>query len=89
MGMSNRIGRRIMTTICDCLVSDKDKNISQVTVTLHGNYSDPTRATNACKKKLGVKRLLVQGIETDVKYYSMPIDKFVTEADQVSETKEK
>ena len=88
MGMSNRIGRRVMTTTCDCLIVDKNNNTSQETVILYGNYTDPTRATNACKKKLGVKRLLVQGIQSTTKYYSMPVDKFITEADHVSETKE-
>lgn len=88
MGMSTRIGRRINTTVCDCLIVDKDMNTVQREVVLHGDYSNITRATNACKKKLGVKRLLVQGIQTTSKYYSMPIDHFIEEADQVSETKE-
>lgn len=87
MGMSTRIGRRIVSTTCDCIIVNSDNNTERKTVTLSGDYSNETRATNACKKKLGVKRLLVQNISTDSTYYSMPIDTFIKNADKVNTTK--
>ena len=86
--MSTRIGRNVVSTTCECIIVNKDNNTEKKTVTLAGDYSNEVRATNACKKKLGVKRLLVQNISTDTCYYSMPIEKFVKNADKVTVTKE-
>lgn len=86
MGMSTRIGRNVVSTTCECIIVNKDNNTEKKTVVLAGDYSNETRATNACKKKLGVKRLLVQKISTDTHYYSMPIDTFVKNADKVTGT---
>lgn len=86
MGMSTRIGRNIVSTTCECIIVNKDNNTEKKTVTLAGDYSDEVRATNACKKKLKVKRLLVQNIHTDRRYYSMPIETFVKNADRVTTT---
>jgi hypothetical protein len=65
---------------------NKDNNTEKKTVTLAGDYSNEVRATNACKKKLKVKRLLVQNISTNIRYYSMPIETFVKNADRVTTT---
>ena len=86
MGMSTRIGRNIVSTTCECIIVNNDNNTEKKTVVLAGDYSNETRATNACKRKLKVKRLLVQNISTDIRYYSMPIEKFVKSADKVTVT---
>lgn len=86
--MSTRIGRNVVRTTCECIIVNKDNNTEKKTVVLAGDYTNETRATNACKKKLGVKRLLVQSIRTDTRYYSMPIDTFVKNADKVTVTEE-
>lgn len=86
MGMSTRIGRNIVSTTCECIIVNKDNNTEKKTVTLAGDYSNEVRATNACKKKLKVKRLLVQNISTNIRYYSMPIETFVKNADRVTTT---
>lgn len=86
MGMSTRIGRNIVSTTCECIIVNKDNNAEKKTVTLAGDYSNEVRATNACKKKLKVRRLLVQNISTNIRYYSMPIEKFVKNADKVTVT---
>ena len=82
MGLSTRIGRRIMSTTCDCLIVNDKNDTEKKTVILAGDYSNETRATNACKKRLGVKRLLVQRISTESNYYSMPISEFVKHANK-------
>lgn len=86
MGMSTRIGRNIVSTTCECIIVNKDNNTEKKTVTLAGDYSNEVRATNACKKKLKVKRLLVQNISTNIRYYSMPIETFVKNADRITTT---
>lgn len=86
MGMSTRIGRNVVSTTCECIIVNKDNNTEKKTVVLAGDYSNETRATNACKKKLSVKRLLVQKISTYIRYYSMPIETFVKNADKVTVT---
>lgn len=86
MGMSTRIGRNVVSTTCECIIVNKDNNTEKKTVTLAGDYSNEVRATNACKKKLKVKRLLVQNISTNTRYYSMPIETFVKNADRVTVT---
>ena len=58
----------------------------ETTVELYGDYSDITRATNACSKKLGCKRVLVKSVKLDAFYASMPLEKFIAEADQISRT---
>ena len=88
MGMSTRIGRNVVRTTCECIIVNKDNNTEKKTVVLAGDYSNETRATNACKKKLGVKRLLVKSIRTNTRYYSMPIETFVKNADKVTVTEE-
>lgn len=85
MGVSTRIGRRISTTRCTCMYIE-DNVPKHVEVLVDGNYNDLTRLTNACKKKLNVKQLLVESFEQTCRYYSMPIDTFVKYADQVTET---
>lgn len=84
--MSTRIGRNVVSTTCECIIVNKDNNTEKKTVVLAGDYSNETRAANACKKKLGVKRLLVQKISKDIRYYSMPIEMFVKNADKVTVT---
>ena len=84
--MSTRIGRRIMRTTCECLIVNNKNNTEKKTVILEGNYSNETRATNACKKRLGVKKLLVQNISTESTYYSMPIDTVVKYANKIKST---
>ena len=84
--MSTRIGRNVVSTTCECIIVNKDNNTEKKTVTLAGDYSNEVRATNACKKKLKVKRLLVQTISTNIRYYSMPIETFVKYADRVTTT---
>lgn len=82
MGLSTRIGRRITSTTCECLIVNSENNTEKKTVILSGDYTNETRATNACKKRLGVKRLLVQHISTESNYYSMTISEFVKHADK-------
>lgn len=75
-----------MRTTCECLIVNNKNNTEKKTVILEGNYSNETRATNACKKRLGVKKLLVQNISTESTYYSMPIDTFVKYANKIKST---
>ena len=84
--MSTRIGRNVVSTTCECIIVNKDNNTEKKTVVLAGDYSNEVRATNACKKKLKVKRLLVQNISKNTRYYSMPIETFVKNADKVTVT---
>lgn len=87
MGMNTRVGRRIVVTHCKCLVVMKnDKDVKRMEVDLYGDYSDITRATNACVKKLKSKRVLIESIQQDSFYASMPVETFVKNADQVSRT---
>lgn len=86
MGLKTRIGRRVVKTTCECVVFDKTKKMRETNVELYGDYSDITRATNACIKRLGCKRVLVKSVKLDAFYASMPLEKFIAEADQISRT---
>ena len=86
MGLKTRIGRRVVKTACECVVFDKKNKMRETVVELYGDYSNITRATNACSKKLGCKRVLVKSVKLDAFYASMPLEKFIAEADQISRT---
>lgn len=85
MGMKTRIGRRIVTTICDCSYIDDGHNVKHATVKIGGDYYDLKRARNACAKKLGVPNLMVEHMEQKAYYASMPMEKFLQEADKITE----
>lgn len=86
MGMSTRIGRRVTVTKCDCMIVDESNDVSEEQVVLYGDYNDMTRAQNAVRKKLQNNRVLVKAIHQSYFYASMPIEKFLDEADQITET---
>ena len=85
MGMNTRIVRRIVYTICDCSYIDDGNNVKHATVKLGGDYYYLERARNACAKKLGVPNLMVEHMEQKAYYASMPMDKFLQEADKITE----
>ena len=86
MGMSTRIGRKVTVTTCTCVIVN-GRDVEHEEVELYGDYNDVTRATNAVRKKLGTQQVLVESVKHRSAYYSMPIEKFVQEADQVTERK--
>lgn len=86
MGMSNRIGRKITTNTCICLVAgDGAKDVQEVTVTVYGNYKTEDSLQNACRKRLGNKRLLLKSVSKTQLYYSMPAETFMQYADKITD----
>lgn len=85
MGMSKRIGRRIRENTCHCVILDDDNNISRVDVILYGEYGNETRRENAVRKKLQRKRFMIESMDTRDMYVSMPVEKFIEDADQITE----
>lgn len=81
----NRIGRRVFTTMCHCLMYDKDNNPVEIDVPLLGNINSIERATTKAAKQLGTQRVIVKSMETNSYYYSMPISEFINNADKVTE----
>ena len=81
----NRIGRRIYTTDCHCIMYDKDNNPVEIDVPLLGNINDLNRATTKVAKQLGTQRVIVKSMETNSYYYSMLTSEFIKHADKVTE----
>ena len=71
-----RIGRRIQ--ICHCIgkVVAKGKLID-FEYDLYGDYSDPMKATNALRQRLGDSSILITSVEVESDYYSIPIRLFL------------
>lgn len=84
MGAMTRICRTIPVTICDCIYIDENNNSCQADVKLYGDFTNLTRATNACKKKLNRTRVLVRGIKKETYSASMPMETFLENADHVN-----
>lgn len=81
MSMSTRIGRYINVVTCNCVVVDEQNNVTHEQVKLYGDYTIEKRIQNAVKRKLGNERVLVESHQKDTYYASMPIEKFIKEAD--------
>lgn len=81
----SRIGRRIYTTDCNCLMYDKENNPVEIDVPLLGNINSIERATTKASKQLGTQRVIVKSMETHSYYYSMPVSEFIKHADKVTE----
>ena len=79
-----RICRTIPVTICDCIYMDENNNSCQADVKLYGDFTNLTRATNACKKKLNRTRVLVKNISEEEYSVSMPMEAFMANADHVT-----
>jgi hypothetical protein len=89
MGAMTRICRTLTVTICDCLYVDENNDTQKAEVKLYGDFSNPVRATNACKKKLNRTRVLVKDIRQEEYSVSMPMETFLENADHVSKKKHK
>lgn len=71
-----RIGRRIQ--ICHCVgkVVAKGKLID-FECDLYGDYSNPVKATNTLRQRLGDSSILITSVETESDYYSIPTRLFL------------
>ena len=72
-----RIGRRIQ--ICHCIgktvaVSGK---LIDFEYDLYGDYSDPVKATNTLRRRLGDSFISITRVETESDYYSIPTRLFL------------
>lgn len=83
MGMSTRVGRRIAKATCHCIIIENNEVVHKDYV-LYGDYSEPKRATKAIEKQYGIESVLVESIDMDSTYYSMPIETFIANADKAS-----
>lgn len=71
-----RIGRRIQTCHCIGKTVAKGKLID-FECDLYGNYSDPVKATNALRQRLGDSFISITRVETESNYYSIPTRLFL------------
>lgn len=83
MSNHNRVGRRVYVTVCECVLFDDDNEMKTETIELYGNINDKEHATSKVAKKLGTNRVIVKKMETSSKYYSMPLETFIENADSV------
>lgn len=80
-----RIGRRIYVTHCKGIGFDEDNNMIDIEVDLVGNVSDLQRANWRVRKKLNNQRVTLSSIERTSKYYSMPLETFIDNADSITD----
>ncbi len=71
-----RIGRRIQICHCAGKVVAKGKLID-FEYDLYGDYSNPVKATNTLRKRLGDSSILITSVETETDYYSIPTRLFL------------
>lgn len=76
----NRIGRNIIITYCRGFFYNEQNAKTGFFVKLWGDY-DLDRATREVARKMGTQRLIIEAVEYDGMYCSMPIDTFVEHCD--------
>lgn len=81
----NRVGRRIFVTHCVGVMFDDNNDMHDVEYDIVGNITSPKRATNIIKKRMGIDRVLVKQVSVTSKFYSMPAQKFIENADKVTD----
>lgn len=81
MATGTRIGRTVVKTWCKCCIVTDNNKVIEETIVLMGRYGDCTRAQNAVRKLLNNQRVLVQEIWFEKFYASMPLEKFIENAD--------
>ena len=82
-----RIGRRIQ--ICHCIGKTVVKGkLIDFECDLYGDYSDPVKATNTLRQRLGDSFISITSVETESDYYSIPIRLFLKVAMNYSIGKE-
>lgn len=81
----NRVGRRIFVTHCVGVMFDENNDMRDVAYDIVGNITSPKRATNIIKKRLNIDRVLVKQVSVTSKFYSMPAQKFIENADKVTD----
>lgn len=71
-----RIGRRIQ--ICHCIGKTvEDGVLVDFEHDLYGDYSDPVKATNTLRQRLGDSFISITSVETESDYYSIPTRLFL------------
>lgn len=80
-----RIGRRIYTTECHCIMYDKDNQRKEFDCELPGYVSSLERACTKVKRELKINNVLVTNYVCSSKYYSMRVEDFVKHADKITE----
>lgn len=71
-----RIGRRIQT--CHCIGKTvTDGKLVDFAYVLYGDYSDPVKATNTLRRRLGDSFISITSVETESGYYSIPTRLFL------------
>lgn len=82
-----RIGRRIK--ICHCIGKTVAKGkLIDFEYDLYGDYSDPVKATNTLRQRLGDSFISITSVETESDYYSIPTRLFLEVAMNYSIGKE-
>lgn len=82
-----RIGRRIQ--ICHCIGKTVDDGkLIDFECDLYGDYSNPVKATNTLRKRLGDSFISITSVETESDYYSIPTRLFLEVAVNYSIGKE-
>lgn len=76
----NRIGRRINITYCRGFFYNTQNAKTGFFETLWGDY-DLERATREIAKKMGTQRLMIEAVEYDEMFCSMPLSTFVENCD--------
>lgn len=71
-----RIGRRIQICHCTGKTVAKGKLID-FEYDLYGDYSDPVKATNTLRQRLGDSFISITSVETESDYYSIPTRLFL------------
>lgn len=71
-----RIGRRIQ--ICHCIGKTVAKGkLIDFEYDLYGDYSNPVKAMNTLRRRLGDSSILITRVETESDYYSIPARLFI------------
>ena len=71
-----RIGRRIQ--ICHCVGKTVAKGkLIDFEYDLYGDYSDPVKAANTLRQRLGDPLISITRVETESDYYSIPTRLFL------------
>lgn len=82
-----RIGRRIQT--CHCIGKTvANGRLIDFECDLYGDYSDPVKATNTLRQRLGDPFISIISVEIESDYYSIPAGLFIKVAMNYSIGKE-
>lgn len=76
----NRIGRNIVITYCRGFFYNEQNQKTGFFVRLWGDYT-LEKATAQVMTKMGTQRLMIEAVEYDGMYCSMPLEKFVDNCD--------